>query len=306
MGLRRQEQGAKGYSQVLIHQATEAQLAAGYPKPYLYLFGKVSLEEVIQISEANRRLKVKPAFTSKDGILLHFNRVLPAELKSKTDEILRRKYVDHIATQKFGAVYAAKCFIDTIRELSETTVPEPSEKWVGPNRLYLNSWILVSSDPESSVGLEDIMEHTYDKEEKRWKLPHPYDQYSRAIAYYSQGTHTQINSRTREHNGLRPLDDDTLIKLGVKKEVKRRDDYTEHKRKEPKIAKERKAPKRDLSGMIDLAGICKPLKIEPREARQALRKAKATKPSAGWLWPEKQKAEVTKMVEKAIKKLRTK
>lgn len=301
----RQEQRAYTYSEVLIRKASEAQLAAGYPRPYLWLFGQINLEEVIKIANHNKELKVKPAFSGRDSILIHFNRVLPAELKSKTDEILARKYVDHIATHKFGATYAAKCFIDTIRELSEGTVPQPSEKWVGPNRLYLNEWILISSDPQSSVGLEDIMEHEYDKEEKKWKLPHPYDQYASSIARYSQGTHTQINSRTRESQGKPPLDDDTLIALGVKKKQPR-DDYREHKRKEPKPVKERKAPKRDLSGMIDLAAICKPLKIEPREARQALRKSKAQKPDAGWVWPEKEKAEVTKMVEKAIKKLRAK
>jgi hypothetical protein len=103
----------------------------------------------------NSELKVKPAFTGRDKILIHFNRVLPDEKPS--DEKLKSKYADHIATHKFGASYAARHFIERIITEAFNAIPEPSRVWKGPNRLYLNQWILISTDDQSEVSLEDIM-----------------------------------------------------------------------------------------------------------------------------------------------------
>jgi hypothetical protein len=249
--------------------------------------------------EKNGELKVKPAFTSKDKILLHFNRVLPHELKEKTDEILKRKYVDHIATHKFGATYAAKCFVDTILELSEERVPESSKKWVGPNKLYVNDWVLISSDADSEVSLEDIIEHDYTKEEKKWRLPHPHNEYAAFIAGFHIGAHPQLNERSRTAKGDRALTDTERKQLNL-----RRGSADEARKERPAAEKSNKRSKQSAAGTITLAAICEGLKCDPRKARQGLRKAKVQKPDAGWQWPEGDKDKITKLVRKAVEDLK--
>ena len=306
MGLRRKKQGAEESKRILelleelnsLHRKVGAQKVSDrHPN--------ISIKNILHHigicnQELNEGLKVKPAFTGRDKIILHFNRVLPHEVKEKTDEILKRKYVYHIATHKFGATYAAKCFIDTVRELSEFKVLEPTEKWVGPNRLYINNWILISSDPDSEVDLEDIIEYEYTKEEKKWRLPVPYPEYAETIARHGQGTHPQLNTRTRESQGKPPLTDAEKKKVGLRVPSEPTREKAARKEKPERKKKERPA------GIISLADICKKLKCDPREARQALRKSKAKKPDIGWAWPQKEEAQVTKDLEKALKKLRSK
>jgi hypothetical protein len=268
------------------------------------------LKEYRILLRHNGELKVQPAFTGRDKILIHFNRVNPGE--KPPAELLKAKYADHIATHKFGAKYAARHFIDRIIALSSSVVPNPSKKWVGPNRYFINDWILISTDEDSSESLEDIIGDTLTKEEAKWRLPHPYDQYASYIAHYNQGIHPQINTRSREHAGLPPLNDEERHTFGldtgqnisgeqrrVKVEPKMRADY----RGERKVIKEPKEPKPKLTpGVVSIADIAKKLGCTPGEARKVLRATKTPKPASGnWAWDKSESDKIEKIVKKGLK-----
>src|SRR6478609_678554 len=88
----------------LICRANEVQDQAHYPR--VFTSWNPNYEKIIQDGKFNMSLNLKPAFTGRDKILLHFNRVTPDQLKKVSEELLSRQYVDHIATLKFGEVYA--------------------------------------------------------------------------------------------------------------------------------------------------------------------------------------------------------
>jgi hypothetical protein len=56
--------------------------------------------------------------------------------------------------------------------------------------------------------------------------------------------------------------------------------------KEGKVERAPKAPKVDRSKFITVQSICEEIKMDPRDARAALRKAKIEKPAGGWLGDE--------------------
>lgn len=263
----------------------------------------VGLHGLIQtkIEILNMELKVKPAFGKDDRIVIHFNKFTGAKPE--------RQYQDHIATHKFGARYAAKCFIESIQELCEGNVPNPTTKWLGPNTLQLNQWITIATDNQSIVGLEDIMEYEYKGDEKKWRLPHPYDQYASYIAFYHHGIHPQLNSRSREGDGLPELSPEERHRYGLDEgennvaDKRRRKKKPAPVEKEPRSKPTKKERKADPN-VLTLAQLCKELKCDPKEARQALRKAKVDKPDAGWQWPAEQHDKISKVLSTAIDKLR--
>lgn len=247
----------------------------------------------------NGELKVKPAFTGRDKILLHFNNVTPHSTKP-SDELLSSKYKDHISTLKFGAPYAAQAFINRIIDLTSSNVPTPSKKWVGPNRLSLNDWILISSDPQSETSLEDVMSDL-SKEESKWKLPHPYDQYAQYIAFYHQGIHPQLNARSLDSAGLLSKYTDNGENLDNSRRV------TKGPRHEPEVKKSKAdKPKTTLrsspDGFVSIADIANTLSITAGEARKILRSSKTPKPSSGsWSWSKAEVPNITKILKKGMK-----
>lgn len=262
------------------------------------------LKEYRSLLRYNGELKVKPAFTSKDTILIHFNRVLPGE--KPDDNKLKSKYADHIATHKFGAKYAARHFIDLVISNASSAVPTPSKTWKGPNRLYLNDWILISTDELSSETLEDIMGDTLSKEEQKWKVPHPYDQYAAYIGFYNQGVHPQINERALTARGERYTPG--VCDDGKKNyEPQRRAPKPEKEVQQSIARKEKKqrdaTPKsKTPDGLTSIGQIAASLKIGGSEARKILRTSKTPKPDHGWSWSKDEVEKITAILKKGMKK----
>lgn len=255
----------------------------------------------------NQELKVKPAFTSKDKILIHFNRVLPGE--KVDDGKLRSKYTDHIATHKFGARYAARHFIDLVISNASSAVPTPSRTWKGPNRLYLNDWILISSDPDSEETLEDIMGEDLKGDEKKWKVPHPYDQYASYIGFYNQPIHPQINERAVTARGDRytpGVCDDGKKNYDPGRRatppVKEQEVKAARKEKEQRDNKPVKKLRSDSTGLTTIGDIAASLSLAPGEARKILRSSKTPKPAFGnWAWDKGDVEGIIAILKKGMK-----
>lgn len=283
-------------------QKTNA-LQKEYGLPPIFTVPAFDYKAYRTLLRANGELKVKPAFTGRDKILLHFNRVTKDE-KVPPEEKLRSKYVDHISTLKFGSKYAARHFIERIIEEASVAVPKPTRTWKGPNRLHINDWILISSDEDSEEDLEDIMGDDLTKEEQKWKLPHPYDQYASFIARYNHGIHPQINIKTRDDK-TNPEDyDDGKKNYGDNRRAPRPEKEVEEaaRRKEKKNREDKPKSKPSLDGLTTIAAIASSLKIEPGEARKILRASKTPKPSSGnWAWPKSEVEAITKILKKGMK-----
>lgn len=69
----------------------------------------------------------------------------------------------------------------------------------------------------------------------------------------------------------------------------------------PKKEKAEKPAKPTRSGLIDMGTIAEQMGVDPKDARQALRKAKFPKPDAGWVFEESQVEEVKKVIKANIK-----
>ena len=202
------------------------------------------------IYQINRELKVKPAFTKDDRIVLHFNLTHDGRKSA-------RKYSEHIATHKFGAKYAAKHFIDRVTSTFKT-------RWLDDQTLLVNEWFSITCDDLAPTTLEKIMEYTFDKDEAKWRLPHPYPQYADAISRFHRGAHPDINSISRAQEGKQRLTETELTALGITPPIERKKRPSERPRP-PERAKRAHDP-----DAISLAQLCTKLKIDPKEARQAL------------------------------------
>lgn len=255
-----------------------------------------------EITDCIKKALIMNDFTSKDQIVLHFNRFQDANKM--------QQFTDHVATHKFPTKTVAKAFIEaTIREAWER-VPEPSKKWVSADRLALNDWIIITANGPHT--LERIMEAKVDKQ---YKLPAPYDYYAEQIMAYHWGLHPQVNSRTRgsalpeaDYEKLKPP---SRIRESNERQSreKRADKYKARrtsalKPNEASRLKQAKTPK--STDGVSLAQICTSLKIDPKEARAALRKTNYPKPGAGWEWDKSQADKISRDVKAAVEKARKK
>lgn len=97
-----------------------------------------------------------------------------------------------------------------------------------------------------SDQLDDILKYEYTDEEEAWSLPSPYPE--------------DINRFVR---GCKTVEEGEAPKAPVVSTKKQKVDRT---------------------GKTSIQELCEELKIEPRDARAALRKAKIEKPAGGWLF----------------------
>lgn len=251
-----------------------------------------------ELKEAIRELQKMNDFTSKDQILLHFNRYAEAGNP-------KYQYTDHVATYKFPTKVVAKAFIEaTIREAWER-VPQPSKRWVSDTRLALNDWIIITANGPHT--LEDIMEANSAK----YTLPAPYDYYAEQIMAYHWGAHPQVNARSLAAKGEKLSEEDkqkyappSRIRESTERKQKERQELKRAPR-ETKAPKLEKAPKQDAN-TVSLASICAELGYDAKEARTALRKFSYPKPSSGWQWPQAQKAKISADVKELVLKTRKK
>lgn len=279
------EHGVKGAGEdkdVLANRANKLCTQKGYDKlSARCIFTRGELTETIKFMSAQK-------IHDKDYIVLHFNRY--------QDMAKMQQFTDHVATHKFPTRIAAKSFIEhVIREACER-VPAPSKTWHTPKRLAINDFIIITADGPSS--LEDIMETNIPKS---FKLPPPYDQYAAEIMAFHWGSHPQINSRSTG----KQLSDEDREKYAPEPRLSKKPVRAPKSAAQPKAAVTR-TPKPADGDSVSLAAICASLKIDPKEARGALRKASYPKPSNGWQWPKEQKEKVSKDVNAAVMKARKK
>jgi hypothetical protein len=209
-------------------------------------------------------------FGSKDPILLWF--------KHNSGET--------VAYHKFARPFSAKKFLDLVIADSDTA-------WLNDNTLAINKgWLHISTDPQSTHTLEQLMEYEYKKTEKEWQHDAVWTEYAERIRSFHIGRHPDVNNSIRAANGLPKASDEEVVAKGV--------------RKEPAEPAKRAAPERKSKpsheGVTTLQAICASLKIEPKEARTALRKANVAKPDGGWQWSDAQAVPDIKALVDKLKK----
>jgi hypothetical protein len=123
-----------------------------------------------------------------------------------------------------------------------------------------------------SDEMQEILDHQYTELEEAWDLPAPYP-----------------NDISNFLHGAR-----------MSKELERRDDGEPRQPREKKTPVEKK-PKLDRSKFITVQSIAEDLKMDPRDARAALRKAKIDKPVGGWLGDETWAKTIRDILAKAAK-----
>lgn len=128
-----------------------------------------------------------------------------------------------------------------------------------------------------SDQMRAILDHQYSKAEEEWVLSTPYPE---QIDLFLHGPRM-----SRELQ--RPRDDGDKPKREKKEPVERK-------------------PKMDRSQFITVQSIAEELKIDPRDARAALRKAKVEKPAGGWLGDETWAKGIRDILAKAAKELKGK
>lgn len=158
----------------------------------------------------------------------------------------------------FHATYAAKKFIDMI-------IQDNDFKWVNSQTIITDSGYKIRA--EYHCSLEDVIEYEYKGKEKDFEFPVPYAGMFARFAgdpSSSSSTHTDTPKRERE--------------------------------REPRTPRAPSEPRPD--GLVPLADIVQELNMDPREARQILRKSDIDKPSYGWAWPQNEVDKVKKVLKK--------
>lgn len=123
-----------------------------------------------------------------------------------------------------------------------------------------------------SDQMQTILDYQYSKAEEEWTLPMPYPEQIHLFLY-----------------GQR-----------MARALPSADSEPAPKKKDPV---ERK-PKMDRTGKITVQSIAEELKMDPRDARAALRKAKVAKPAGGWLGDEAWAKDIRGILAKAAKELK--
>lgn len=129
-------------------------------------------------------------------------------------------------------------------------------KWINKQTILTEHGFHIRA--EYHTDLESAIEYDYKGTERDWEFPEPYQTMFLTFAgkvrpKTPRDTHAAASTPKREHTPPPPRPD----------------------------------------GLTSLAEICAGLNIDPREARQALRKSNTPKPEWGWAW--KTKEEVTKI-----------
>lgn len=161
-------------------------------------------------------------------------------------------------------LFGAKRFIEI---MSEGTKLEP----LGENRVMAQNDIEIYC-PQ---GLDQVLNYRYRGDEEDW-MP--------------TADHADQVNRIRK----RLMDEPERI-------VERDEGGNVIKAERPKKEKVEKAPKETRSGLVDMNAIAKDLGYDPKDCRQALRKAKVEKPSVGWAWPADKVDEIKKVIKANVK-----
>lgn len=240
----------------------------------------------------NSSLAIKPAWSTNNKYVLHFNLT--------HDGKVERKFSEHIATHNFAARYAALRFIEQV-------VGDERTSWINDNRLLVRDWFSVTLDDLSPGTLADLMEYTPTPAEKKWKLPTQYFDFAQRVFTYHRGSHPDISTRARANANLAPIEEPEMRAKGFR-HPNERPPTSRALAPKPAPNKPERTPAPKLkpaaTGIVTLAQLCTALKIDPRQARQGLRKAKTPKPSAGWQWPDEDAKRISAVIIAAVKALK--
>ena len=146
-----------------------------------------------------------------------------------------------------------------IKKIFDALVGDTKVEQLTRDTCEVDERITIKSDT-----LEDIMEYEYTSEEEAWELPSPYPQ--------------EINLFL---HGNRMSQDIVHVERDDRGNVK---------------SSSSKKPSVDRSKFVTIQDICAELKIEPRDGRAILRKAKIEKPEGGWLWQGPKADEIKKLL----------
>lgn len=178
---------------------------------------------------------------------------------------------DTKAIINFAATYSAKRFVDEV-------VQKTSYKWKDDYTIVLSTGLEIQCEP----NLDKIIEYVYPELEGDWKLPTPYDRIAQMIR---TGNYEKIDS-VLPSSQVHDVKEDGGFKSG---------------RVAMKGTNQQQVTKKSVSkgdvpkGWLTLADVCTAAKVDPREARQQLRKH-WKKHDAGWVFDPKDKAKVIAVV----------
>lgn len=197
----------------------------------------------------------------------------PASLPEGSDK--------RLVVMNFCSMYAAKKFVDSM-------IQGNTFKWqkARVNLGYKVPDTIVTEDDleiRCPQGLEEIMEYEYANDaEREWQLP---EQYERQASLIRRLPGTPANLEfDGEMSGA-----DIERAAGVRGSTK-----PKREKKEPKA-------KVDKTGLISVSDIAEQMKIEPRDARQALRKSKMEKPTGGWLFAPGEVEKIKAIIKAGLK-----
>jgi len=172
----------------------------------------------------------------------------------------------------FAAIYAARRAVDFL-------ISDRSVKWIDDNTIRINDKVTVTTDAAPD-GLSEVMEHEFSTKERMWSLSADHMRIGQSMFVAAEPSYIDDAPKTaaREERSEKP------------EKVKR----------EPKAPKAERAPK--PSGLISLPDLLSDTDIDPKEARNALRKLGTPKPDHG-RW-EFTKADADAIKSKIIKKVK--
>lgn len=174
----------------------------------------------------------------------------------------------------FAAFYAARKAIDFL-------IADRPTKWLSDNKLTIqgsNNTITIRTSAEPD-GLSDIMDYEFSRQEIQWTLS----------ADHMRIGHSMFLPPVRDAYLDKPTDDEKPTKSKAEKQPK--------PEKQPKVERP--------SGLVDLPTLLKGTDIDPKEARNALRKMKAEKPDHGrWEWDASTAQKIKQDIIKKVKELR--
>lgn len=166
---------------------------------------------------------------------------------------------ENLATWGFTAAYAAKKFLEIL--LADDTLDRITSLNGKPTTILSSSGIKVFCDE-----IDELLDYEYTANEKLWGLNEP--EFSNALRFRNSSGYEQSTRVVQSDNA-----------------------------DQPKKEKPQKIPKPSKEGLISIAEIAASLKMEPRDARAALRAAKVEKPVVGWAWSKSEVDTIKKILQ---------
>lgn len=292
MGREKRQSGVSSYSQIFVETFSTRELIAEDNR-LAHELGERQVDKEERIARATIRKDIIMAniehknaklWGGKASIALHF-----------------RHDIELIAYLRFDNLCEAQMFVEQVIGNYDSELKDED------TLLIRKGWIIVKCDPKSTASVEDIMNYKPTKDEAKRTLDIANRRVADNISQYHWGSHPDVHKKTmtddeREALGFRVQKVYSNETEQVKKTgrelaaVKENRDFA-------KKDKAEKKPRASKDGLTTLAEICTTLKIDPRDARAALRAAKIDKPDAGWAWAN---AKAAPDIEAIVKKWRKK